>query len=152
MRGGPAPADPKTRRSVFGRLVTAGQACIDVGDAHQSRCVAVAVNLCVGPVRAGCAGLAPAGEQAAAQNVPLWRPRTEEIARAKADHNGGYLCAGADRRLLRIVTRNPAELRAERRFRAADNWGYRAGGCAQIIHSGVVPGLGIGGLCVRPAA
>ena len=27
---------------------------------------------------------------------------------------------------------------AERRFRAADNWDYQAGGCAQIIHSGVV--------------
>jgi len=35
--------------------------------------------------------LAQAGEQAAGQNVPLWRPRTEENAHAKAGHNGGYL-------------------------------------------------------------
>ena len=33
-----------------------------------------------------------------------------------------------------------------RRFRAADNWDYQAGGCAQIIHSGVVHRLGIDGL------
>src|SRR5438067_1172016 len=29
-------------------------------------------------------------------------------------------------------------MRAERRFSAADDWGYQAGGCAQNMHSGVV--------------
>jgi len=33
-----------------------------------------------------------------APNVPLWRPRTEEVASAKADHNGGSARVIPDRR------------------------------------------------------
>jgi len=29
---------------------------------------------------------------------PLWRPRTEEIVRTKADQNGGYLRIATDQR------------------------------------------------------
>src|SRR5215472_17844234 len=43
-------------------------------------------------------------------------PQLTDAGSLEADHNGGYLRAGADQRLLRTVTRFQARHRADRRI------------------------------------